>query len=341
MRFKAKKLQNQVIVVTGASSGIGLTTAEMAAKQGAAVMLCARNEEDLRSAVERIRAKRGRASFFAADVADERAMKDLADRTIAEFGAFDTWVNNAGVSIYGKLEDSPMGDKRRLFDVNFWGVVHGCAAAVPHLRTRGGTIVNVGSIVSDMPIPLQGIYSASKHAVKAYTEALRMELETERAPINVSLVKPAAIDTMYPQHARSHMAEEPALPPPIYAPEVVARAILACARKPVREVTVGGAGRIQTLMHALAPRMSELVMEKALISQQKKDRPADAVDSLHAPSTDGQRRGDYPGRVMRSSLYTDAVLSDVGRALPLVAAAAGAVAWWRWRGAEQGATGRM
>lgn len=329
--MKLKKLKDQVLVVTGASSGIGLATAEMAAEQGARVMLCARNEEELRKAVERIRAKGGQASYFVADVADERAMKDLADRTVAEFGGFDTWVNNAGVSVYGLLEDSPMADKKRLFDVNFWGVVNGSAAAVPHLKARRGALLNVGSIVSDMAIPLQGIYSASKHAVKAYTDALRMELEAEKAPVAVTLVKPSAIDTMYTAHARSHMAEEPALPPPVYAPEVVARAILECAQKPVREITVGGAGRVQTLLQAMAPRMSELVMERMMMAQQRADRPTDAVDSLYAPGADGRRQsGRYQGHVMRSSLYTRAMLSDVGRALPFLVLGAGVAAWSRW-----------
>jgi short-subunit dehydrogenase len=298
-------------------------------------MLCARNESDLRAATERIKAKGGRASFLAADVADERSMKELADRAVAEFGGIDTWVNNAGVSIYGRLEDTPMGDKRRLFDVNFWGVVNGCAAAVPHLKQRGGTIINLGSIVSDMAIPLQGIYSASKHAVKAYTEALRMELEAERAPIFVTLVKPAAINTLYTEHARSHMAEEPALPPPIYAPEVVAEAILRCAEKRIGEVTVGGAGRMQTFLHAVAPRTSELVMERMMISEQKKNQPADGVDSLYAPSADGRRQGNYGGHVMRSSLYTRAMLSDAGRVLPVLALGAGmaALSWWARRAA--------
>lgn len=327
MALKLKKLKDQVVVITGASSGIGLTTAEMAAERGARVMLCARNEGELRTIVERIRTKGGTASFFAADVADERAMKDLSERAIAEFGGFDTWINDAGVSIYGRLEDTPVADKKRLFDVNFWGVVNGCAAAVPQLKRRGGTIINIGSIVSDMAIPIQGIYSASKHAVKGYTDALRMELEAEKAPISVTLVKPAAINTMYTEHARAHMEAEPALPPPIYAPEVVAEAILQCAEKRVREITVGGAGRMQTVLHTIAPRMSELVMERMMIAQQKKDQPSDGVDSLYAPSTDGSRSGPYQGRVMRSSLYTKAMLSDVGRLLPFLAFGAGVAAW--------------
>src|SRR5439155_11761348 len=106
---------------------------------------------------------------------DPAAVQEIADCAIEEFGSFDTWVNNAGISIYGKTTDVPLDDKRRLFDVNFWGVVHGCRAAVPHLRRRGGSIINIGSIVSDRAVPLQGAYSASKHAVNGYSDSLWCE----------------------------------------------------------------------------------------------------------------------------------------------------------------------
>src|SRR5689334_17832029 len=241
---KLKRVRDQVIVITGASSGIGLATARLAARQGARVVLSARNEEDLRAVTEEINANGGRAIAVAADVSKEQDMDRLGEAGLRTYGAVDTWVNNAGLSIYGKLTDVPMEDKRRLFDVNFWGVVNGCRTAVRFMKHRGGALINVGSEVSDRAIPLQGIYSASKAAVKGYTDALRMELEHDRMPISVTLVKPSAINTPYPEHARSYLEDgAPALPPPMYQPEVVARAILTCAEKPVRDVVVGGAGR--------------------------------------------------------------------------------------------------
>ena len=175
-----------------------------------------------------------------------RSWTRVAAEAVRAFGGIDTWVNNAGVSIYGKLTEVPMADKKRLFDVNFWGVVNGCRTAVHHMRERGGTIINIGSIVSDQAVPLQGIYSASKHAVQGYTNALRMELEHDKLPIAVSLVKPSAIDTPYLEHARNYMEAAPSFPPPVYAPEVVATTILKCAERPVRDVTVGGGGRMMT-----------------------------------------------------------------------------------------------
>ncbi|RPJ70953.1 MAG: SDR family NAD(P)-dependent oxidoreductase [Acidobacteria bacterium] len=331
MSVKLKKLRDQVIVITGASSGIGLTTAEMAAQAGARVMLSSRNEQDLRSAVEDIRARGGEAAYHVADVADERAMEQLAERTTREYGGIDTWVNNAGVSMYGRLEDSPMEDKRRLFDVNFWGVVNGSKAALPHLKRNGGALINIGSVLSDIPVPVQGIYAASKHALKAYTSSLRMELANEAVPVSVTLVKPSAIDTPYTEHARSHMAEEPGLPAPAYAPEVVARAILRCAEKPVREITVGGAGRFQILLHTLAPSLAEAFIQRAMPAQMKRNEPSDERDSLYRPMSGRRRYGPYSGRVMQSSAYTRAALSDVARVLPVLALGAGLVALSRRR----------
>ena len=182
-RFIPKSLKDQVIVITGASSGIGLATAREAARRGAKVVLASRNAEELRQITDEIRAAGGSAISVAADVAEPDAVERIGESAAREFGGVDTWVNNAGVSIYGKLTDIPLADKRRLFDVNFWGVVNGCRTAVRLMRDHGGTIINVGSEVSDRAIPLQGIYSASKHAVKGYTDALRMELEHEELPI--------------------------------------------------------------------------------------------------------------------------------------------------------------
>jgi short-subunit dehydrogenase len=318
MSVKLKPLSKQVIVITGASSGIGLTTAEMAADRGAAVVLSARSEEELTAAVARIRQRGGRAAHVVADVADEHAVRRIAMCAVEEFGGFDTWVNNAGVSIYGRLTDVPMDDKRRVFDTNFWGTVYGCKEAVAHLRGRGGAIINIGSVLSDFSVPLQGIYSASKHAVKGYTDALRIELEEERLPISVTLVKPGPIDTPFPEHSRKYIAEQAKHQPPVYPPEEVAYAILRCAERPTREIVVGGGSRLITALATVAPRLTDRYLERVGFRAQKTDQPANSADSLYGPSHDDRKRGSYPGYVMRRSAYTRAALSDVARAAPFV-----------------------
>src|SRR5205085_8956246 len=170
MNVQLKKLNEQVVVITGASSGIGLATARMAAKQGARLVLAARTEEALKQLADEITQAGGAAIYVVADVGREEDVRRIAAEAVARFGGFDTWVNDAGVSIYGKITDVPTEDLRRLFETNFWGVVYGSRAAAEHLRTRGGALINVGSALSDRALPLQGMYCASKHAVKGFTD---------------------------------------------------------------------------------------------------------------------------------------------------------------------------
>jgi NAD(P)-dependent dehydrogenase (short-subunit alcohol dehydrogenase family) len=311
MRIKLKRLEDQVIVVTGGTSGIGLATAKRAAERGARVVLCSRNEPELRETVTGIQQAGGTARSVVADVANEEDVERLASTAIEEFGTIDTWVNNAGVSFYGRLTEVAIQDMRRLFEVNFWGTVYGARAAVARLRGSGGALINLGSVVSDRAVPLQGAYSASKQAVKGFTDALRMELEEEGAPISVTLIKPSAIDTPYFTHAKNYMAVEPKPPAPVYAPEVVANAILRAAEYPVRDITIGGGGRFLTALGTAMPRLTDFYMERAMFSSQRSDIPSGTQEgNLYAPAAQGAKeRGGYGGRVMRSSLYTRAALS--------------------------------
>ena len=326
MAVKLKNLNEQVVVITGASSGIGLTTARMAAERGARLVLAARNEDALRKLTDEINASNGRAVYVVADVGNKGDVDKIAAEALNKFGGFDTWVNNAGVSVYGKLEDVPIDDMRQVFETNVWGVVHGSLVAAANLKTSGGAIINVGSTLSDRAIPLQGIYCASKHAVKGFTDALRMELEAEDAPISVTLVKPAAIDTPYKDHAKNYMGVEPENPPPVYAPEAAAEAILHCAENSVRDVFVGGGGKALSVMGKYAPRLTDMYMEATMLDQQQSDRPADqnASDGLYESQDSSLReRGGYDGHVSETSLYTKASLHPVLTGAAVAIGAAG------------------
>jgi hypothetical protein len=214
------------------------------------------------------------------------------------------------VSIYGNVTDVSLADHRRLFETNYWGVVHGSLVAVEHLKLRGGAIINIGSALSDRAIPLQGAYCASKHAVKGFTDALRMELEREKIPISVTLIKPAAVDTPYKDHAKNYLPVKPKNPPPVYAPEVVAGAILYCAENLERDVFVGGGAKGISMAGQFAPEITDKVMEWTMFDVQETDKPALSPqdNALYQPAGPYAERGGYEGHVLESSLYTKASL---------------------------------
>jgi NAD(P)-dependent dehydrogenase (short-subunit alcohol dehydrogenase family) len=211
MRVRLKRVEDQVIVITGGTSGIGLATARRAAARGARVVVTSRDQEDLEDAVVEIERHGGRALPVVADVTVPSQVEEVARLAIHTYGRIDTWVNNAGVSFFGRLMEAPIEDMRRVFEVNFWGTVYGSRAAVPHLRRQGGALINIGRL-----------------AVKGFTDALRVELREEGAPVSVTLIKPSSV----------------AMPGPGYDPEMAAEAILAATERPVRELAIGPASRL-------------------------------------------------------------------------------------------------
>ena len=324
MALTLKKLPHQIMIITGATSGIGLVTARMAARRGTRLVLAARNENALVELEKELSGDNRRAVTVTADVGKPADVLRISHVARQKFGGFDTWVNNAGVSIYGKLLDEPIEDMRRLFETNFWGLVYGSLEAARHLKERrqAGAIINVGSTLSDRALVLQGIYSASKHAVKGFTDALRMELEMDRIPASVTLIQPGAIATPYSRHAKNYMDTEPTNPPPVYAPETVARTILHCAETPERHVYVGAGGKGIPMLGYYAPRLADLLMESLFARQQQSDRPARPRrdNGLDRPAGDLQERGDYQGHISESSLYTSATLHPVLTGIALVGA---------------------
>ena len=293
---KLKPLREQVIVITGASSGIGLATAEAAAERGAKVVLAARSDRTLADLVRRIRGNGGDALAVDCDVSDAAQVRNVAAEAIRRFGRIDTWVNNAAVPIYGRIDEVSEADARRLFDVDFWGVYHGSLAALPHLKEHGGALINIGSEVSDAVIPLQGLYSAAKHAVKGFTDALRVEIEEmDHAPVSITLIQPTAVDTPYPQHARNYLDKEAKLPTPQIDPEHVADAILAAAVTPTRNKTVGLMAKVNTTIAKLAPSLGDKLAARQADRQTYDEPPRNPEGTLHHSSEDvgvaGQTHG--------------------------------------------------
>ena len=292
---KLKPLDQQVIVITGASSGIGLATALTAAERGAQVVLIARSGETLDEIVKEILLSGGDAFHIILDVADRAAVESAASLVASRYGRIDTWVNNAGVSIYGEIEQISDEDNRRLFDTNFWGIVNGSLAALPYLRQSGGALINVGSEVSDAIVPLQGMYSASKHAVKGFTDALRVELEgVEEATVSITLIQPTAVNTPYPEHARNYMESEPKLPSPMIDPHQVATAILEAATDGGRDIKVGAMAKMNTFMAKLAPRLADRMSAKQASRQQKDLPPLNPQGTLYQAGESGRIYGTGP-----------------------------------------------
>lgn len=291
MALKLKPIAEQVIVITGASSGIGLATAMLAAHQGARVVMAARSL----STLEHVAAELVKDGFEAiaapADVSVREDMDRVARVAMERYGRVDTWVNNAGLSIYGRLDEIPEEDAQRLFQVNFWGVVHGSMAALPLLRARGGALINVGSEVSDASVPLQGMYAASKHAVKGFTDALRIELEADKAPVSVTLIQPTAVNTPFPEHAANYMDQVAKLPSPMIEADKVAAAILGAASDPEREVKVGALSVINTTMFKLLPGLADRMAKKQMGRQQRNAPSHPHQGTLYVAGESGETAG--------------------------------------------------
>jgi short-subunit dehydrogenase len=275
MKILLKPLKDQVIIITGASGGVGLTTARMAADQGAKVVVAARHEERLRQLTDEINDKGGTAVYVQADVGREEDVMRIADTAIRAFGTFDTWVNNAGVSIPGGCLELSIEEIKRMFDTNFWGVVYGSRLAATHLKYRmvPGAIINVGSFVGDRASPLQSTYAVSKHTMQGWTDALRNELEKENHLVSISLIHPGRIEntTLESSQLEGQIAAE-------HAPDnhevQVAKAILYCAQNSKHDVHVGTEAKFLSVLDAVSPRLMDKVVEATTA-------PASSPDDTH------------------------------------------------------------
>lgn len=311
--IKLKPVSEQVIVITGASSGIGLATARAAVAAGAKIVISARNGEELDRIRAELEATGGEVEAVAVDIADDDGAARISAAAIARFGGFDTWVNNAAAATVGRITATSVDDHRRVFDVGYFGLVRGSLAAVEHLRGKGGTLINIGSIESDRGVLLQGPYSAMKHAVKGFTDVLRTEVEADGFGISVTLVKPAAIHTPFPEHARNLTGHPVTLPPVIYAPELVAKAVIFAAAHPRRDLSVGGTGVLMTRLAQHFPRATDFAVERFGEALQTFDKaaPPERADNLHEPRADGDTDSRQNTHVRRQSLWLEAQMRPV------------------------------
>ncbi|HEV2123693.1 MAG TPA: SDR family oxidoreductase [Chloroflexota bacterium] len=325
----------QVVVITGASSGIGRATALAFAKEGARVVVSARREAPLHTLVAECEQRGGQALAVPADTTDEQAMHQLARRAVETFGGLDVWVNNAAVYTIGRFDDIPPEDFRRTIETNFFGYVNGCRAALQHFkRANWGVIVNVASVNGVAGAPYSTAYASSKFAVRGFSEALRQDLMG--TDISVCTILPASIDTPLFEHAANYTGR--ALDPlgPIYEPEQVASAIVRCASRPSREIIVGGAGKVMVAMHKFAPGMYERMLAWQAEWDLFRDQPAPHTSgNMYQPMAEGAEvHGGWhrPGNaIYRAAMNPVTVSASVGALASLPAL----LSWRRRKKREQ------
>lgn len=306
--MRLKPIAQQVVVLMGASSGMGRETARRFAQRGARVVVSARSEPGLRSLVDEIQAAGGKAIAVPADVSDFDQVKSVADRAAEVYGRIDTWVHLASVGMWATFEQTTPAEFKRIIDVNLTGQAYGAMAALPHLRREGGgALIHISSIEAKLPVPLQSAYGASKQGMTGLIDTLRMELEAEGANVSVTNVMPSGINTPFFNKARTKIGVQPKPVPPIYQPQLVADAILYAAEHPVREIVVGGGGKAGIVLKQIAPWVSDALLRSTAFQMQRTNiaKSADAPDNLFEPIAGYDRvEGDYSERARSTSGYT-------------------------------------
>ena len=306
--MRLKPVEEQVVVLVGASSGIGRETALRFAKRGAKVVISARGQQGLNSLVDEIRHSGGQAVAVPADASDYEQVKVVADRAVEEYGRLDTWVHLAAVLLVASVEDTTPEEFKRVIDVNLMGQVYGAMVALPHIkREGGGALIHVSSMGAKRSIPLQSAYCASKHGIDGFLESLRVELQHEKLPISVTQVMPATINTPLFDKARTKLGVKPVAPPPIYQPGIVSEAILHAAENPARDLVVGGAAKAVILSQAVSPRLLDMLLKARgfEVHYTSEPKPEDAPDNLFDPIEDHNAvEGSFRDQAHPRSLYT-------------------------------------
>jgi NAD(P)-dependent dehydrogenase (short-subunit alcohol dehydrogenase family) len=304
--MQLKPVEEQVVALMGASSGIGRETALRFAKRGAKVVVSARSKQGLDSLVEEIRSNGGEATAGVADTSDFEQVKAVADRAVEEYGRLDTWVHLAAVGLFATFEQTTPEEFKRVIDVNLMGQVYGAMAALPHLKREGrGALIHISSVEAKRSFPFHSAYGAAKHGIDGFLETLRVELKHEGWPISVTQVMPGTINTPFFDKGRTKLGVKPVGVPPIYEPETVANIIIYAAENPARDLVSGGAAQMMILNQRLSPRMLDAVLAtRAGFRPQMTDEPRseDDPDNLYAP-IHGHDTAKNGFRALSRSLY--------------------------------------
>lgn len=306
--MKLKPLAEQVVVVFGASSGIGRATAKQFAQNGAAVVVAARTRSSLDQLVQEIEQKGGRAFAVVADAAESTQVMAVADAVIEAFGRLDTWVHAASTAVWATFEETSQEEWERIIQVNLNGTIYAAKAALPLLRQQGrGAFIAISSVEAEIGLPYQSAYAASKHAVRGFLDVLRLELKHEGLQTSITNVMPSTINTPFFNNARTKLGVKPVGIPPIYQPQLVANAIVYAAEHPVPEIVVGGGGKLFSLLKRFAPSfVDQFLLALGFGGQHTHEpKPETAPTNLYAPET-GERRveGDYSDMARGTSTYT-------------------------------------
>jgi NAD(P)-dependent dehydrogenase (short-subunit alcohol dehydrogenase family) len=325
----SRSTKREVVVITGASAGVGRATVRAFAAEGAHVGLLARGRDGLEAARREVEAAGGRALALPADVADAEQVEAAAEAIEARLGPIDVWINNAMVSVFSPIKQMTPDEFKRVTDVTYLGVVYGTLAALKRMLPRDrGVIIQVGSALAYRGIPLQSAYCGAKHAVQGFTDSLRCELLHDKSSVRVSMVQLPALNTPQFSWVKSRLPGKPQPVPPIFQPEVAARAIVYAARNDRREIYVGLPTVEAIVGDKIAPGLLDLYLARTGYESQQLDEPVEPHrrDNLWEPvSGDHGAHGDFDDR---SRTWSPQLWANMNRGLlALIGAGIAGITW--------------
>ena len=331
--MKLKPIEDQVVVVCGASSGMGRMAALEFARRGAKVVASSRSQEGLESLASEVEAEGGEITTVIADVSDYTQVRAIGKEAVRKYGRLDTWAHFAATSVYAPFRETTPEEFARVMDVNLLGAVYAAMVALPLLSKQGGALIEISSLEAQVGIPCQSAYTASKQGMRGFMDVLRMELRHERVPVSVTNIMPSAVNTPFFNHARSRLGFVPKPPTTMYQPETVVRAVLHAAQHPVDEIVIGSSGWLFLLAKRLMPRLTDVFVTWLAYRKQKAPvrRAICTGDNIFEPgSRDTRTHGDFEQQAWSGSAFTwmqlhPGLTRGIGGAL--LAGAATALVW--------------